>query len=70
MNVEQEFVDEAGQVVRNQMTIVADGAPQAMQNGYVLTARWRGAHALDTLPQRTAKWSARAATRCLPTAGA
>ena len=49
VNVEQEFVDQAGQVVRNHMTIVADGAPQAMPNGYVLTARWRGAHALDTV---------------------
>jgi hypothetical protein len=52
VNVEQEFVDEAGQVVRNSMTIVADGTPQAMANGYVLTARWRGAHALDTVATR------------------
>jgi hypothetical protein len=49
VNVEQEFVDQAGQLVRNHMTIVADGAPQAMPNGYVLTARWRGGHALDTV---------------------
>ena len=49
VNVEQEFVDQAGQLVRNHMTIVADGQPQAMANGYVLTARWRGAHALDTV---------------------
>ena len=49
VNVEQEFADEAGQVVRNHMSIVADGAARAMSNGYVLTARWRGAHALDTV---------------------
>jgi hypothetical protein len=49
VNVQQEFVDEANRVVRNHMAIVADGAPHAVSHGYILTARWRGAHALDTV---------------------
>ena len=60
VNVEQEFVDQAGQVFRNHMTIVADGAPQAMSNGYVLTARWRGAHALDTVATKNGEVEGRA----------
>jgi hypothetical protein len=49
VNVDDEFVDEAGRVVRGNNTIVADGAEHPTPNGFVVTAAWRGAHALETV---------------------
>lgn len=44
-----EFADEAGDVVRGQNTVVADGCAHAASNGFVLTATWRTTRALETV---------------------
>jgi hypothetical protein len=52
VNIDDEFVDESGTVIRNHNTIVADGAAHATPNGFVVTATWRGRHELDTVATR------------------
>jgi hypothetical protein len=49
VKIDDEFVDESGRVVRGRNTIVADGAQHPAPNGFVVTAAWRGAHALETV---------------------
>lgn len=49
VDIADEFVDESGDVLRNRNTVVADGTAHEMPNGYVLTASWRGEHALETV---------------------
>lgn len=49
VDIADEFVDEAGGVLRNRHAIVADGVAHEMANGYVLTASWRGGHVLETV---------------------
>ena len=41
-------VDDSGREHRGQNTILVDGQSHAAENGYVLTARWRGPHILET----------------------
>ena len=43
------LVDDSGREHRGQNTILADGIEHPSENGYVLTARWRGSHILDTV---------------------
>jgi hypothetical protein len=47
VDIEDEFVDESGRVVRGHNTIVADGVEHPTPNGFVLTAAWRGTTALE-----------------------
>lgn len=47
VNIDDEFVDDAGRVVRGHNTIVADGVEHPTPNGFVVTAAWRGAHVLE-----------------------
>jgi hypothetical protein len=47
VEIDDEYLDEAGAVIRNHNTIVADGAAHPTPNGFVVTATWRGLHALD-----------------------
>ena len=47
VNIDDEFVDDAGRPVRGHNTIVADGVEHTAPNGFVVTAAWRGAHALE-----------------------
>src|SRR5688572_17136154 len=47
VNIDDEFMDESGRVVRGHHTIVADGVAHPAPNGFVVTAAWRGAHALE-----------------------
>ncbi len=49
VDINDESVDEAGKVLRNHNTIVADGAGHPTSNGFVLTATWQGAHGLETV---------------------
>lgn len=49
VDIDDEFVDEAGAVIRNHNTLVADGRSHATSSGLVVTATWRGRHALDTV---------------------
>jgi len=41
-------VDDSGREHRGQNTILVDGQSHAAENGYLLTARWRGTHILET----------------------
>lgn len=52
IEVAQEFVDEAGRVERNRLTIVADGVAHAVTHGYLLTASWRSERELETVATR------------------
>jgi hypothetical protein len=52
VDIEDEFVDESGRVVRGHNTIVADGAEHLTPNGFVVKAAWRGAHELETVVTR------------------
>ena len=47
VKIDDEFVDESGRVVRGHNTLVADGVEHPAPNGFVVTAAWRGAHALE-----------------------
>jgi hypothetical protein len=47
VDIEDEFVDEAGRVERGHNTIVADGVEHPTPNGFVVTAAWRGTAALE-----------------------
>ena len=58
MDIDDEFVDEAGAVIRRHNTIVADGAEPPTPNGFVVTATWRGAKRSTPWRRRTARWSA------------
>ncbi len=49
VNIDDEFVDESGRVVRGHNTIVADGVEHPAPNGFVVTAAWRGARALESV---------------------
>jgi hypothetical protein len=49
VKIDDEFVDEAGAVIRNHNTIAADGAAHPTPNGFVVIATWHGRHALDTV---------------------
>lgn len=49
VEIHDEFADEAGDVLRGQNTIVADGRAHAASNGFVLTATWRTTRALETV---------------------
>jgi hypothetical protein len=49
VDIADEFVDEAGGVLRNRQAILADGVAHEMANGYVLTASWRSARVLETV---------------------
>jgi hypothetical protein len=42
------MVDDSGREHRGKNTILVDGQSHAAENGYVLTARWRGPHILVT----------------------
>ena len=52
VNIDDEFVDESGRVVRGHNTIVADGVEHTAPNGFVVTAAWRGAHALEFMAMK------------------
>ena len=52
IDVAQEFVDEAGRVERNRLTLLADGVAHAAPHGYTLTASWRGERELETVATR------------------
>jgi len=41
-------VDETGREVQGKNTILVDGHEHTSDNGYVLVARWRGSHVLET----------------------
>ena len=60
VDIDDEFVDESGAVIRNHNTIVADGVAHATPNGFVVTAAWRGRHALDTVATRNGEVEGRA----------
>jgi hypothetical protein len=47
VEIDDEYLDEAGAVNRNHNTIVADGTAHPTPNGFVVTATWQGRHALD-----------------------
>ena len=49
VDIDDEFVDESGRVVRGHNTIVADGVEHPTPNGFVVTAAWRGTTALETV---------------------
>jgi hypothetical protein len=52
VDIEDEFVDESGRVVRGHNTIVADGVEHPTPNGFVVTTAWRGTTALETVVTR------------------
>ena len=52
VDIDDEFVDESGRVVRGHNTIVADGVEHPAPNGFVVTAAWRGTTALETVVTR------------------
>ena len=52
VDIDDEFVDESGRVVRGHNTIVADGVEHPTPNGFVVTAAWRGTTALETVVTR------------------
>lgn len=52
VDIDDEFVDESGRVVRGHNTLVADGVEHPTPNGFVVTAAWRGATALETVVTR------------------
>ena len=60
VDIDDEFVDESGTVIRNHNTIVADGIGHATPNGFVVTATWRGRHELDTVVTRNGELEGRA----------
>lgn len=47
VNIDDEFVDDAGREVRGHNTIVADGVEHQTPNGFAVTAAWRGARGLE-----------------------
>ena len=49
VEIDDEYVDEAGQVLRNHNSLIADGAGHPTANGFVVTATWRGRRALETV---------------------
>ena len=49
VDIDDEFVDESGRVVRGHNAIVADGAEHPTPNGFVVKAAWRGAHELEAV---------------------
>lgn len=49
VEIEDEFVDESGRVVRGHNTLVADGVEHPTPNGFVVKAAWRGAQTLETV---------------------
>jgi hypothetical protein len=52
VEIDDEFVDESGRVVRGHNTIVADGVEHPTPNGFVVKAAWRGTHELETVATR------------------
>lgn len=52
VDIDDEFVDDSGRVVRGHNTIVADGVEHPAPNGFVVTAAWRGMTALETVVTR------------------
>jgi hypothetical protein len=46
------YVDESGHEMRGKNTILADGVEYPSDNGYSLTARWRGARILETAAKK------------------
>src|SRR5688572_25536396 len=52
VDIDDEFVDESGRVVRGHNTIVADGVEHPTPNGFVVTTAWRGTTALETVVTR------------------
>ena len=60
VEIDDEYVDESGAVLRNHNTIVADGVGHATPNGFVVTATWRGRHELDTVVTRNGEVEGRA----------
>jgi hypothetical protein len=60
VDIDDEFVDEAGAVIRNHNTIVADGLAHETPNGFVVTATWRGHRALDTVATKNGEVEGRA----------
>ena len=52
VDIDDEFVDESGRVVRGHNTNVADGVEHPAPNGFVVTAAWRGTTALETVVTR------------------
>ena len=49
IDVNSEFVDDAGKVVRGRYSFKADGVEYPQPHGYALTASWRGTRMLETV---------------------
>ena len=68
VDIDDEFVDESGRVVRGHNTIVADGVEHPTPNGFVVTAAWRGTTALEFVATKNGEVEGRGDTPCRPTA--
>jgi hypothetical protein len=52
VEIDDEYVEQSGALIRNHNTIVADGVAHVAPNGFALTATWRGRRELDTVATR------------------
>jgi hypothetical protein len=52
VNIADEFVDEAGQTLRNRNTIEADGVAHSTANGFFVTATWLARNDLETVAMK------------------
>jgi hypothetical protein len=50
--VKHSFVDDSGREHRDEQIVHADGISHELNNGYAMTATWRGSHVLETVATR------------------
>ena len=55
VTIDDLVVDDSGHEERRRNIVQADGVERVSENGYAFTARWRGAHVLETVAKKDGK---------------